>query len=157
MMKKKVYNQIKKMSVANSYDGTTYSSPEFNVGFGGAISNASSRLDTMRNEGTYYEELTVGGDTDIILICAEGYLISLYRSFQNQRLMQNFVVRETLIGGQRKLRFVHRNLALSLSFEAALKSCGVNITVPDDFSGNMTAINQALEPIFIQVYKQPTA
>ena len=59
----------------------------------------------------------------------------------------------TSVGGQNKLRFIHRNLATTFTFEQALRAVGVNATVSDDFGGTMTAINQQLAPLYIQVFK----
>ena len=88
----------------------------------------------------------------LFFVSAESYLVSLYKSFTNQKLMQQFVFRMTSIGGQDKIRLVHRNLATTLSLGQALRACGVDIVVSDDFSGDMTTINQQLAPIFLQVY-----
>ena len=89
----------------------------------------------------------------MVLINCEGYLISLFKSLSNQRLMQQFVARSTSIGGQNKIRWVHRSLALSMSFQEALRSVGENIVVSDDWS-DLTAINQQLASRYIAVYAQ---
>ena len=99
----------------------------------------------------YFQEAS--GDVDVVFVSAEGFLISLYKSFVNQKLLQQFVVRMTSVGGQNKLRFIHRNLATTFTFEQALRAVGVNATVSDDFGGTMTAINQQLAPLYIQVFK----
>ena len=109
----------------------------------------------MVTNGVYYEEVSATGAEDVLLINCENYLVSLYKSFVNQKLLQNFVFRATSLGGQNKIRLIHRTLSLSLSLEAALKSIGVNVTVPDDFS-DMTTINTALaHTTFIQIFKAP--
>ena len=144
------------MSIQNPYDGSVFVSPEHQVGFGSAISTPAARLTNMVTNGIYYEEVSATGAEDVLLVNCENYLVSLYKSFTNQKLLQNFVFRATTIGGQQKIRLVHRTLSLSLSLGDALKSIGVNITVPDDFSGDMTAINQALaHTTFIQIFKTP--
>ena len=78
----------------------------------------------------------------------------MYKSLSNQRLMQQSVARMPSIGSQNKIRWVHRSLALSLSFEAALKSVGENVTVSDDWS-NLVQINQQLAGRYIAVWASP--
>ena len=95
-----------------------------------------------------------GSDLDVVLINVEGYLVSLYKTLSNQRLMQQFVARSTFISGQNKVRWVHRSLALSFSFESALKAIGENVTVSDDWS-DLTTINQQLAALYIQVWSAP--
>ena len=145
------------MSIQNPYDGSCFVTPENQTGFGSSISSPATRLADMVSGGVYYEEVSATGAEDTLLINCELYLISAYKSFQNQKLLQNFVCRATNIGGQNKIRWIHRSLSLSLTTEAALKSVGVGgVTVPDDFSGDMTAINQALaHTCFIQIFKAP--
>ena len=143
------------MSIQNPYDGSVFVTPEHQVGFGSAISTPATRLQNMVANGVYYEEVSATGAEDVLLLNCENYLVSLYKSFVNQKLLQNFVCRSTLIGGQQKVRWVHRSLSLSLSLQAALASVGVSLSVPDDFS-DMVAINQALaHTTFIQVFKAP--
>ena len=141
------------MSIQNPFDGSCWTGPEHAAGYASVISNPQTRLSTMVSSGLYYEELSVTGDTDVLLISAESYLISAYKSWSVQKLLQNFVVRATQISGQLRLRWVHRSLSLSLTTEAALKSIGVNIVVSDDFSGAMTTQNQQLAGIYIQILK----
>ena len=135
----------------NTFDGSLYLTPDHVVGTGTAISDPSGTLTEMRNQGIYFRE--VGGEVDVVLINCETYLISMFKSLSSQRLQQLFVARMTSIGGQNKIRWVSRNLALSFSFEQALKACGENVTVSDDWS-NLTGINQQLASRFIQVYAQ---
>ena len=143
------------MSIQNPFDGSVFVTPEHQIGFGSAISTPATRLQNMVANGVYYEEVSATGAEDVLLVNCENYLVSLYKSFVNQKLLQNFVCRSTLIGGQQKIRWVHRSLSLSLSLQAALASVGVNVSVPDDFS-DMVAINQALaHTTFIQVFKAP--
>ena len=139
------------MSIQLSYTGSEYTTPDHAVGYGTAISDTATFLSNMVSSQLYFQE--AGGDIDVIFVSAEGYLISLYKSFTNQKLLQQFVVRMTSVGGQNKLRFIHRNLATTFTFEQALRAVGVNVLVSDDFSGTMVALNQQLAPLWIQVYK----
>ena len=145
------------MSIQNPFDGSCFVTPENQVGFAQAISLPATRLSDMVSQGVYYEEISATGAEDTLLINCELYILAVYKSFSNQRLLQNFVCRATNIGGQNKIRWIRRSLSLSLTTEAALKSVGVGgVTVPDDFSGDMTAINQALaHTCFIQIFKTP--
>ena len=137
------------MSTLNTFDGSGYLTPDLPAGYMVAISDPSGTLTDLRNSGIYFRE--VGGEIDVILTNCENYLISLYKSLSNQRLMQQFVARSTSIGGQNKIRWCHRSLALSMTFEQALKSVGENITVSDDWS-NLTTINQQLASRWAAVY-----
>ena len=139
------------MSIQLSYTGSEYTTSEHAVGYGTAISDPATFLSNMVTSQLYFQE--AGGDIDVIFVSAEGYLISFSKSFTNQKLLQQFVVRMTSVGGQNKLRFIHRNLATTFTFEQALRAVGVNVTVSDDFSGTMVALNQQLAPLWIQVYK----
>ena len=140
------------MSTVNDFSGNYFLTPDLPVGYGQAISNPASTLSNMVSNGLYYQELP--GDQDVILLNVEGYLISMYKTLSNQRLMQQFVARSTVIAGQNKVRWVHRSLALSFSFESALKAIGENVTISDD-SSDLTTINQQLAPLFIQVWSAP--
>ena len=137
------------MSTLNTFDGSGFLTPELPVGYMVAISDPSGTLTDMRNNGIYFRE--VGGEVDVVLINCENYLISLYKSLSNQRLMQQFVARSTNIGGQNKIKWVHRSLALSMSFQESLRSVGENIQVSDDWS-DLTTINQQLASRYIAVY-----
>jgi len=139
------------MSVQLSYTGSEYVTPDHAAGYGTAIGDPANFLSNMVASQHYYQE--AAGEIDVIFVSAEGYLISFYKSFVNQKLLQSFVCRMTNIGGQNKLRWIHRDLATTFTFEQALRAVGVNVTVSDDFSGNMTSINQQLAPLWIQVYK----
>ena len=102
----------------------------------------------------YFQE--VGSDVNVILLTAgDKYLASLFKSFTNQKLMQSFVFRTSTISGQDKIRLVHRSLATTFTVEQALRAVGENVTVSDNFSGDMVTINQQLAPFFIQIYKAP--
>jgi hypothetical protein len=139
------------MSVALSFLGTEWTSPDHAIGFGTAITNPSTALSSMITGQLYYQEGS--GDIDIIFLNAEGYYISLYKSFVNQKLLNQFVVRMTSISGQNKLRWIHRSLATTFTTEEALRACGVDVTVSDNLSGTMVAINTALAPLWISIYK----
>ena len=132
----------------NPYDGSLYLTPDHPVGYGTAISDPAGTLADLVQNGIYFREV---GEVDVVLINCEGYLISMYKTLSNQRWMQQFVARSTSIGGQNKIRWVHRSLALSMSTENAIKSVGQNVTVSDDWS-DLTTINQQLAPLFIQVW-----
>ena len=106
----------------------------------------------MVSNGLYYQELP--GDQDVILLNVEGYLVSMYKTLSNQRLMQQFVARSTSILSQNKVRWVHRSLALSFSFESALKAIGENVTISDDWS-SLATINQQLASLYIAVWAAP--
>ena len=140
------------MSTQLTYTGGEYTTPDHTAGYGTAIANPSTLLSSMVTNQYYFRE--AGRDIDVIFLSAESFLISLFKSFTNQKMLQQFVVRMTSVGGQNKLRFVHRNLATTFTFEQALRAVGVDITVSDDYStSNMATINQQLAPIYIQVYK----
>ena len=140
------------MSTQLTYTGGEYTTPDHTAGYGTAIADPSTLLSNLVTNQYYFRE--AGGDIDVVFVSAESFLISLFKSFTNQKLLQSFVVRMTSVGGQNKLRFVHRNLATTFTFEQALRSVGVDITVSDDYStSNMATINQQLAPIYIQVYK----
>ena len=139
------------MSIPLSYTGSEWTSPDHASGYGTSISNPSTFLSDMASNGLYYQE--GAGEIDVIFINAEGFLVSLYKSFTNQKLLQSFVITARPVSSDNKLRFIHRNLATLFTFEQALKSVGVNVTASDDYSGAMTTINQQLVPYYIQVYK----
>jgi hypothetical protein len=137
------------MSTINTFNGAFFLTPDHPVGYGTQLSDPAGTLADMVQNGIYFRE--IGGEVDVVLINCEGYLISTYKTLSNQRLMQQFVARSTMIGGQNKIRWVHRSLALSMSTENALKSVGENVTVSDDWS-DLTSINQQLASRYIQVW-----
>ena len=140
------------MSTQLTFTGGEYITPDHTSGFGTALSDPAGRLTSMITNQFYFTEL--GGDIDVIVINVENFLISMFKSFTNQKLMQSFVARSTLINGETKIRWIHRNLATTFSFEQALRAVGENVQVNDDYS-NMTTINQQLAPLYIQVFKAP--
>ena len=142
------------MSTQLTYTGGEYTTPDHTAGFGTAIPNPSTLLSSMVTNQYYFQELS--GEVDTIIINVENFLISMFKSFTNQKFVQQFVARSTLIGGQQKIRWVHRNLATTFTFEQALRAVGEDITVTDDYSaGNIATLNQQLAPKYIQVYKAP--
>ena len=138
------------MSTQLTFTGGEYITPDHTSGFGTALSDPAGRLTSMITNQFYFQEL--GGDIDVIVINVENFLISMFKSFSNQKLMQSFVARSTVINGETKIRWIHRNLATTFSFEQALRAVGENVQVNDDYS-NMTTINQQLAPLYIQVFK----
>ncbi len=138
------------MSVLLTYSGSEWNSPDHAAGYGTAIPSPATKLSDMVTNSYYFQE--AGGDIDVVFVSAESYLVSLYKSFTNQKLMQQFVFRMTSIGGEDKIRLVHRNLATTFTLEQALRACGVDVVVSDNFSGDMTTICQQLAPFYIQIY-----
>ena len=139
------------MSTLNPFDGSVYITPDHAAGYGTAISSPSTRLSDMVTNGYYFQQES--GDVDVMFINCEHFLISLYQSLSNQKLMQMFVFRSTSIGGVNTIRLIHRNLGLTFSLRDSLRAVGVNITLSDDYSGAMTSINQVLASQYIQIYK----
>ena len=138
------------MSTQLTYTGAEYTTPDHTAGYGTAISSPSTVLSGMVSGQLYFKE---NGDTDVIFVSAEGFFISLYKSFTNQKLLQQFVVRMTSVGGHNRLRWIHRSLATTFTTEEALRAVGVDVTVSDDFSSTMVAINTSLAPLWIQIFK----
>ena len=137
------------MSTPLTYTGAEYTTPDHTAGYGTAISSPATLLSGMVTNQYYFQEL--GQETDVVFLSAESYLISAYKTLTVMKAMQQFVVRMTSVGGQNKLRWVHRTLATTFTTEQMLRACGENVIVSDDFS-NLTAINQQLAPLFIQCY-----
>ena len=119
------------MSTLNTFLGNGYVTPDLPAGYMVAFSDPQITLTEMRNGGIYFREL--GGESDVLLIQCENFLISMYKSLSNQRLLQSFVCRSTSINGSTVIRWVHRQLALSMSFQQALRSVSENIIVNDSF------------------------
>ena len=138
------------MSTQLTYTGAEYTTPDHTAGYGTAIPSPSTVLSGMITGQLYYKE---NGDTDVIFVNAENFLLSIYKSFTNQKLLQQFVARMTSVGGHNRLRWIHRSLATTFTTEEALRAVGVDVTVSDDFSGTMVAINTSLAPLWIQIYK----
>ena len=139
------------MATLNAFDGSVYLTQDNAAGYGTAISAPATKLSDMVVNGYYFQQ--EAGDVDVIFVNCEHFLVSLYQSLSNQRLLQMFVFRSTAIGGHNKIRLIHRNLGITFSLEAALRAVGVSITLSDDYSGAMTTINQVLAGQHIQVYK----
>jgi hypothetical protein len=138
------------MSTQLTYLGSEYTTPDHTQGYGTAIPSPSTVLSGMITGQLYYKE---NGDTDVVFLSAENFLLSIYKSFTSQKLLQQFVVRMTSVGGHNRLRWIHRSLATTFTTEEALRAVGVDITLSDDYSGTMVAINTALASLWIQVYK----
>ena len=139
------------MSVALSYLGTEWNSPDHAIGYGTSYDPATL-LSNMVTSQQYFQE--GAGDIDVVFVKGgDKYMIALYKSFVNQKLLQQFVFSVTNVGGQDKLRLIHRNLASTFSLEGAMRACGINVVVSDDFSGTTAAMNAQLAPYFISIYK----
>ena len=138
------------MSTQLTYLGSEYTTPDHTQGYGTAIPSPSTALSGMITGQLYFKE---NGDTDVVFLSAENFPLSIYKSFTSQKLLQQFVVRMTSVGGHNRLRWIHRSLATTFTTEEALRAVGVDVTVSDDFSGTMVAINTALAPLWIQCYK----
>jgi hypothetical protein len=146
------------MTTVNPFDGSCYLGPKMAAGFGTLISaDMPGTLATMIANGTYYREISPGQDVDTVLVTAgDKYLLSFFRSYLSQRLMQSFVFRSTTIGGQLKIRAVHRQLAVSMTLQEAYRSCGASIDVSDDWSAAIPTVqNQQLAGVFAQIYRAP--
>ena len=133
-----------------TFTGGEWTSPSHTAGYGTAIPSPSTVLSGMITGQLYFKE---NGDTDVVFVSAENFLLSLYKSFTSQKLLSQFVVRMTSVGGHNRLRWIHRSLATTFTTEEALRAVGVDVTVSDDYSGTMVAINTALASLWIQCYK----
>ena len=103
------------MSAQLTYTGGEYTTPDHTSGYGTAISAPATKLNNMVANQYYFQE--AGGDIDVVFVSAESYLISLYKTFTSQKLLAQFVVAMTSIGGQNKLCWVHRKLATTFTTE----------------------------------------
>ena len=139
------------MSVQLSYLGTEWTSPDHNVNYGTSYDPATM-LSSMVTGQLYYQDAQ--GDVDVTFVKAgDKYLCAFFKSFVNQKLLQQMVLSVTHVSGQAKIRLIPRNLATTFSLEQGLRACGVNTTVSDDYNGTMANINQQLSPIHIQIFK----
>ena len=138
------------MTTVNDFSGNFMLSAEFPQGFGQLISQPQAKLSGMIQDGLYYME--AGLDADNLFLNVEGYLVSGHKTLSFQKLMAQYVLRMTRISGHNKIRAVHRSLALSLDLQTAFRSVGEHVQIPDDFS-NLTALNQALAPLYVQIYQ----
>jgi hypothetical protein len=139
------------MSVQLSYLGTEYTTPDHAVGYGTAFDPATM-LSGMVTGQLYFQEAQ--GDVDVVFVKGgDKFLLSCFKSFVNQKLLQQFCFSVTHVGGQDKLRLIHRNLATTFTLEQGLRAVGVNTTVSDDYSGTTSSINQQLNPLWIQIFK----
>ena len=143
------------MSTQNVWDGSVYLTPDMVPGYGQLISSPATVLSDMVTNQYYMQE--VGGDVDVVFLAVEstnGFLISLFKSFTNQKLLNSFVARSSFVGGQHRIRWISRSLCTTFSMEQALRACGVNVSVSDDYS-DMATINMALAPFYLQIFKAP--
>jgi hypothetical protein len=139
------------MSVQLGYLGLEYTTPDHAAGYGTSY-NPATMLSGMVTGQLYFQEAQ--GDVDVIFVKGgDKFLLSCFKSFVNQKLLQQFCFSVTHVGGQDKLRLIHRNLATTFTLEQALRGVGVNTTVSDDYSGTMANINQQLSPLWIQIFK----
>ena len=140
------------MSTLNNWTGSGYITPDIPAGYMTALGDPQAILTEMRNGGIYFREL--GGESDVLLIQCENFLISMYKSLSNQRLLQSFVCRSTNISGSTVIRWVHKQLPLSMSFQQAMRSVGENIVVNDsyDTAAEIQQVNQQLASRFCQVF-----
>ena len=138
------------MSIQLDFTGSQYTTPDHAANYGTSYDPATM-LSSMVTGQLYFQE---GLNIDVIFEKAgDKYLISLYKSFVNQKLLQQMVFSVTNVGGQDKIRLIHRNLATTFSLEQGLRACGIATTVSDDYSGTMVTINQNLANYWIQIYK----
>ena len=140
------------MSTQLTYTGAEYITPDLPAGYGITYGPPATLLSSMVTNQYYFRE--AGGDIDVVFVSAESFLLSFFKSMTSQKLLQMFTVRMTSVGGQNKLRFIHRNLATTFTFEQSLRAIGVDINLSDDYS-NIATINQQLAPHYIQVFKAP--
>ena len=139
------------MSVQLGYLGLEYTTADHGAGYGTSYDPATM-LSGMVTGQLYFQEAQ--GDVDVIFVKGgDKFLLSCFKSFVNQKLLQQFCFSVTHVGGQDKLRLIHRNLATTFTLEQALRGVGVNTTVSDDYSGTMANINQQLAPLWIQIFK----
>ena len=140
------------MSVQLGYLGLEYTTPDHSVGYGTSYDPATM-LSSMTANQLYYQEAQ-GDGVDVVFVKAgDKYLCAFFKSFVNQKLLQQMVLSVTHVGGQDKIRLIPRSLATTFSLEAGLRAVGCNIVVSDDYSGTMASINQQLSPLHIQIFK----
>ena len=133
----------------------------------GLSSPAATKVTAMTTAGVWYqEEGTISGtDTDCVNLLvdgggAQGLLLRVYRSLENQRLMSNFSFHMVHDGTDSKLRCFPRQLAAHMTLEDACKNSGIPTgTFPsEDWSSSGASqyiqdLNTALKPLFMTVYR----
>ena len=141
------------MSSQNNYLGEFYVTPGFVAGYGQSYS-PSTVLSSMNTSQLYYQEF---GESDVIMINCENFIIACFKTFQVQKLLNMFCARSASISGSDRIRWIHRGLATLFSFSDALRAVGVDATIPDAWttSADIIAANTALAPYFIQVWRAP--
>ena len=121
----------------------------------------------MTTAGVWFsEEGPISGtDSDVVnILCdgggAQGLLVRMYRSLENQRLMSNFSMHMVHDGTNSKLRCFPRQLAAHMSLEDAMKNSGIPVSgfPSEDWSGTgmtsyLTSLNDSLKPHYITVYR----
>jgi len=141
------------MTSPQTLNGDMYSSPDIPAGHGVLLSDMNTRLQTMRQNGIYAEEL--GGDSEVLVFSAGDTMgLLLYRSFVLQKLTSMFVFRVSTINGAQKLRLVSRNLMTTFTLEQGLRAVGQPTTgLTDNYdSASVIANNAILAPIYLQVF-----
>ena len=134
---------------------------------GGLSSPAATVVTSMTSSGCWFQEEgpISGTDTDVVNILvdgggAQGLLVRMYRSLENQRLMSNFSFHMGHDGINSKLRCFPRQLAAHMSLEDAMKNSGLPVSgfPSEDWSGTgmtsyLTSVNDSLKSHYITVYR----
>ena len=134
---------------------------------GGLSSPAATVVTAMTTAGVWFaEEGPISGtDTDCVNILvdgggAQGLLVRMYRSLENQRLMSNFSFHMVHDGTNSKLRCFPRQLAAHMSLEDAMKKSGIPVSgfPSEDWQGTgmttyLTSLNDSLKSHYITVYR----
>ena len=133
----------------------------------GLSSPAATVVSAMTTAGCWFQEEgpISSTDTDVVNILvdgggAQGLLVRMYRSLENQRLMSNFSFHMVHDGTNSLLRCFPRQLAAHMSLENAMKNSGIPVSgfPSEDWSGSgmtsyLTSLNDSLKPHFITVYR----
>ena len=133
----------------------------------GLSSPAATKVTAMTTAGVWFQEEgdISGTDTDVVNILvdgggAQGLLLRVYRSLENQRLMANFSFHMVHDGTVSKLRCFPRQLAAHMTLQQACINSGISTgTFPsEDWSSSGASqyiqdLNDALKPLFMTVYR----
>ena len=139
------------MSVQLGYLGLEYTTPDHSANFGTSYDPATM-LSGMVTGQLYFQEAQ--GDVDVVFVKGgDKFLLSCFKSYVAQKLLQQMVFSVTHVDGQDKIRLIHRNLATTFTLEQGLRAAGVHATVSDDYSGTMASISAQLSPLWIQIFK----
>ena len=136
------------MTTANDFSGNYRLSPDFPVGYGALISDPATQLSDMKSKNLYYAEIF---DQDTLLVNVEDYLLSGFKTLSFQKLMAQWVFRMTLVGTEKRVVCIHRNLSIVTDLQTAFRSVGENVSIPNSFT-DMVALNQALAPLYCQLW-----